>query len=253
MVIKQFELSFNEIEYLRKKGKDVKVQTAKGFTSIGKVYNKYSLGKEIIFNDNSKIICAETHKILSNNDWINSMDLNIGDFATDKFGKKSKKIIKIKDLPEQKWIDFEVLDEFESYLQNEILHHNSGKSLIIYIFMRWALKENKPTILVVPSIGLVTQMAQDFDDYGWSDTKKYLKQIGGEFKGKKDLSEKPLVLSTWQSLANFRNKKKLIYKDIEYNLGEEFDKIYTVNKKQKVKGKFKKITYEDGSTEIIKL
>jgi len=65
------------------------------------------------------------------------------------------------------------------------------------------LKENKNIILVVPSVGLVTQMAQDFVDYGWKNKDRDLKQIGGEFnssKNKKDLTEKPLVLSTWQSL-----------------------------------------------------
>ena len=87
----------------------------------------------------------------------------------------------------------------------------AGKSLIIYIFCMWMLKENKNVILVVPSIGLVTQMAADFEDYGWKNKDRDLKQIGGEFKGKKDLSEKPLVLSTWQSLQYMKKSEFEIF------------------------------------------
>ena len=132
----------------------------------------------------------------------------------------------------------------------------SGKSLMIYIFMRWMLSQNKRCILVVPSIGLVTQMAQDFEDYGWSETKDYLKQIGGKFKdklGKKNLHEKPLVLSTWQSLMSFRNKKKVLYDTVEHKIGTEIDKVYTVLKKRRAqKGELKKLTLSDGTIEIVK-
>jgi len=97
----------------------------------------------------------------------------------------------------------------------------SGKSLIIYLFIRWMLANNKRTVLVVPSIGLVTQMAQDFIDYGWKDSKRDLKQIGGEFKGKKDLNEKPLVLSTWQSLQYMKKDEFEIFDAIIVDEGHK--------------------------------
>jgi len=97
----------------------------------------------------------------------------------------------------------------------------AGKSLIIYIFCMWMLKQNKRVILVVPSIGLVTQMAADFEDYGWQNKDRDLKQIGGEFKGKKDLSEKPLVLSTWQSLQYMKKEEFEIFECILVDEGHK--------------------------------
>ena len=76
----------------------------------------------------------------------------------------------------------------------------SGKSLIAYIFFRYMLEHDFKSLLVVPSINLVDQMFSDFVDYGFENAKDYIKQIGGEHKGTKDLSEKPIVISTWQSL-----------------------------------------------------
>ena len=44
----------------------------------------------------------------------------------------------------------------------------SGKSLIIYLLLRWYLNANdKKTIVIVPTTSLVEQMAKDFQDYGY--------------------------------------------------------------------------------------
>jgi len=87
----------------------------------------------------------------------------------------------------------------------------SGKSLIIYLFLRYMNMIGKRTILVVPSISLVSQMYTDFEDYGMKNASELIKQIGGEFKGTKDLSEKPIVISTWQSLQNFNKEQFEIF------------------------------------------
>jgi len=98
---------------------------------------------------------------------------------------------------------------------------SSGKSFIIFLFIRFMLQNKKNALIVVPSIGLVTQMAQDFEDYGWSDVKDFMKQIGGEFKGSKDLSEKPVVLSTWQSLQYMKKKEFDIFECIVVDEGHK--------------------------------
>jgi len=83
---------------------------------------------------------------------------------------------------------------------------SSGKSLMIYVTTRYLLNQNKNIILIVPSISLVEQMYSDFIDYGWSeeDIEKSVKRIGGEHnsvKGfNKDLTEKPMIITTWQSI-----------------------------------------------------
>lgn len=73
----------------------------------------------------------------------------------------------------------------------------SGKSLILYIIVRWMLSNRIKTILIVPSVALVEQAFGDFLDYGWEDVEKYCCRIYG---GQKRLMEKPVIISTWQSL-----------------------------------------------------
>lgn len=74
----------------------------------------------------------------------------------------------------------------------------SGKSLIIYIAISWLLEHSKKTILVVPTIALTLQMRDDFISYGLKNP-DVIKVIGGDFKDK-ELSQNPVIISTWQSL-----------------------------------------------------
>ncbi len=81
----------------------------------------------------------------------------------------------------------------------------SGKSLIIYLIIRYLLRycveAPKKILLLVPTVGLVQQMEADFFDYSkndksWSVT-KFVHKITA---GKEKISNKPLVISTWQSV-----------------------------------------------------
>jgi len=67
----------------------------------------------------------------------------------------------------------------------------SGKSLSIYLLYRYY---NKKTLLVVPTTGLVHQMASDFKSYG------YEKDIHTITSGKEKDTECNLTISTWQSI-----------------------------------------------------
>ena len=42
---------------------------------------------------------------------------------------------------------------------------SAGKSLMLYLIIRWLVKENKKTMLVVPDVGLVEQMFSDLKEY----------------------------------------------------------------------------------------
>jgi len=86
----------------------------------------------------------------------------------------------------------------------------SGKSLIIYIYLMFMSSIGKKTALVVPSINLVSQMYTDFIDYGLKDPEDKIRQIGGEYKNK-DLLEKDIIVSTWQSLQNFKEEQFKIF------------------------------------------
>ncbi len=71
---------------------------------------------------------------------------------------------------------------------------SSGKSLIIYMIARWyGLK----TLLIVPTTGLVSQMAADIKSYGYKED--ICTSIGGLEKGK---IKEDIVVTTWQSLSN---------------------------------------------------
>lgn len=72
---------------------------------------------------------------------------------------------------------------------------SSGKSLIIYLIQQhyWRAYEHR-TLIIVPTISLVHQMAGDFVDYGCTD--EIYKIQGGVDKN----TNAPIVISTWQSL-----------------------------------------------------
>lgn len=73
----------------------------------------------------------------------------------------------------------------------------SGKSFIIYMIMRWHLK---PTLIIVPTTTLVHQMYSDFESYGFK-SEKYCHKI---FSGQDKVTDKPIVITTWQSIYKLR-------------------------------------------------
>jgi superfamily II DNA or RNA helicase len=80
---------------------------------------------------------------------------------------------------------------------------SSGKSLMIYMMAMWRLipEDQKHVVIIVPSIGLVTQMRQDFIDYGCDpDIIQIIK--GGESK----IVDCPIVITTWQSIVDLPPK-----------------------------------------------
>ena len=75
----------------------------------------------------------------------------------------------------------------------------SGKSLIIYLIVR-AL--NVKTLIIVPTTSLVSQLYSDFQEYGW-DSAKYCHQV---YAGQDKVSDKLVVISTWQSIYKLNKK-----------------------------------------------
>ena len=79
----------------------------------------------------------------------------------------------------------------------------SGKSLIIYVMMRWLLsaldKARKDVLIIVPTTSLVEQMYNDFKSYGYDVDNKCHKIYSGKDKN----TFKRVVISTWQSIHRF--------------------------------------------------
>ena len=93
----------------------------------------------------------------------------------------------------------------------------SGKSLIIYTLVRYynyLLKlTNKKILILVPTTSLVEQMYSDFIDYGWKD--EYIHRI---YSGHERTTEKPVIVSTWQSLYKMPGK---YFNDFGCVIGDE--------------------------------
>jgi superfamily II DNA or RNA helicase len=80
----------------------------------------------------------------------------------------------------------------------------SGKSLIIYVLVRYlqkVLNTDRKILILVPTVGLVNQMEADFFDYSSQDKswscKKYIHKISA---GQEKDTNKQVVVSTWQSI-----------------------------------------------------
>jgi superfamily II DNA or RNA helicase len=79
----------------------------------------------------------------------------------------------------------------------------SGKSLIIYIIMRYyldILPNDKKVLIIVPTTGLVSQLKSDFNDYSNNDRWDAENNIHCIFSGQAKSTDKRVVISTWQSL-----------------------------------------------------
>jgi superfamily II DNA or RNA helicase len=67
----------------------------------------------------------------------------------------------------------------------------SGKSLIIYLILRYLRKR---TLIIVPNTTLIHQMCNDFEEYGFN-----TEQIHKIYSGQEKDVDSPIYISTWQS------------------------------------------------------
>lgn len=193
------ELTFEQVRFLQQNGKKVEIECEDGFTKVLDSYVKFGKGYEITFIDGSIVKCARQHRFLVytnyNKVWKTADEVGYTDLFCGKNGSFNKLKCK-KNITEQEWIDFTVDNEDESYIQNGIIHHNSGKSFSIYIASRYLIDQGKKTLIVVPSVGLVTQLYSDFMKYNWD----YDEQPALIYSGQDKHTDKMLTISTWQSI-----------------------------------------------------
>lgn len=79
---------------------------------------------------------------------------------------------------------------------------SAGKSMMIYILFRWYLELGIKTLLIVPSVGLVRQMAGDFRDYGF----KGDMHLSTDGLSKDHDIQADVVITTWQALESGNRK-----------------------------------------------
>ena len=90
----------------------------------------------------------------------------------------------------------------------------SGKSLMIYAIARYYFATDKKILIIVPTTSLVEQMVKDFTDYGWN-VDEHIHKI---YSGKEKNSDKPIIVTTWQSIYKF---PKRYFDDIDCVIGDE--------------------------------
>jgi superfamily II DNA or RNA helicase len=76
----------------------------------------------------------------------------------------------------------------------------SGKSLLLYLVSMYLLTKGKRGLIIVPRSALVEQLYSDFEDYSTKNGKNMEKYCHRVYSGRDKESDKPIVISTWQSL-----------------------------------------------------
>ena len=119
----------------------------------------------------------------------------------------------------------------------------SGKSLIIYMLLLELIKRTtKKILIVVPTTGLVTQLKSDFIDYANStEIEKHIHLIYG---GMEKITNRRIVISTWQSLYN---QDDSFFSEFESIIGDE-SHLFKAKSLIKIMNKLKKCDYRIGTT-----
>ena len=93
----------------------------------------------------------------------------------------------------------------------------SGKSLIIYLILRYYQMKGFKQLIIVPTTSLVEQMYGDFKDYASQTDWKVSENCAKIYSGFDKTNQWPVTISTWQSLyklpRSFFNEFDVIYGD----------------------------------------
>jgi superfamily II DNA or RNA helicase len=194
------KLKIKDLGKVLSAGLSPKIDSPYGKVHITDSYVKYGIGYDMHLSNGEVVRCAENHKMLGLDDFVDAKDYSVGDFfhGGDVFLEKKT------DVGYQDWYDFSVDHEQESYTHKGIVHHNSGKSLIIYCLIRWILDTNPDNrlVLIVPNVQLVEQMYADFQDYSGINDFEVSKAFQRLYAGKSKNVVAPVLISTWQSLSS---------------------------------------------------
>ena len=122
-------------------------------------------------------------------------ELEDKDRCADDYGYEIAKLVKSK-FPPRDYQNKYIVNAIRDRRSLNVSPTSSGKSLIIYLLQQhYYQTELLRTLIVVPTISLVYQMAGDFVDYGCKSELIYTIKGGVEKNTKA-----PIVISTWQSL-----------------------------------------------------
>lgn len=130
---------------------------------------------------------------------------------------------------------------------------SSGKSAIIYAYIRWHLQFGRKIVLMVPTTSLVSQMFSDFQDYSSEDGDWDAEEFCHElYSGKDKETDKPVLITTWQSIHSMTKNKQAIafYKNWDVYIGDEAHR-FASNSLQQISAKLINARYRLGTTGTI--
>lgn len=204
--MKSISLTADQIYKLSKAGFCPQIKSVDGFTEIIDSYKKIGIGFLFSFQNGKELKVAINHKMFISGNWVEAKDLHIGDFINE-----TDYVLSKIEVPSQEWIDFSVRDKSESYYHKDILHHNSGKSAILYYKIRWHIAQGNNILLIVPTTQLVSQMVGDFIDYSAGNGFDVGEHCQMLFAGKDKEFTKQVMIQTWQSLAAMAKSQKHLF------------------------------------------
>ena len=188
------KLTYRQIHKLLDKGVEMFVDSPTGKKKILNKFSKMSEGYIIKYDDNTETNCAVAHNMIFNGILKGAAEIQVGDIDD----LSHKKVISKTKIPEQEYLDFEISDPNGLYIQNGIIHHNSGKSLSISIILEFFRRKGLKGVLVVPNINLLTQFKSDIDSYNLKELSDNVQLLGN---GNSSDFSKTVTISTWQSLV----------------------------------------------------
>lgn len=124
----------------------------------------------------------------------------------------------------------------------------SGKSLMMYLISRYLLEHGcKRGLIIVPNINLVEQLRSDFGDYcepkiPSTAMDRIIQKI---YQGHSRHVDKPLVISTWQSI--FDMEEKGFFEQFDFVIGDEAHTFKATSLKT-IMGNMTKAEYRIGTT-----
>ena len=168
--------------------------------------------------------------------------LMIGETVPDDYGYEMAKEVSCKFKPRDYQNQY-IVDAVRDSRSLSLSPTSSGKSLIIYLLQQhyWRAYEHR-TLIIVPTISLVHQMAGDFADYGCTD--EVYKIQGGVDKQ----TDAPIVISTWQSLIKL---PKEWFSQFQVVLGDEAH-LFQAKSLQKIMEGLDQCYYRHGFTGTLK-
>lgn len=198
----KIQYSFKELyEKFHKENFEFNIYTPDGPKKVIDAHKKYGPGNKVTFNDGTVTIGSSYHLVLFNDEFVTLESLRPGDvlFSTDTI----KTVVSNESIPDDFWYDFSLDYEHECYIQNDIIHHNSGKSSIIYSIMRWHIQNDRRIMIIVPTTNLVEQLFSDFKDYSSFNGFNVDDHVQKLYSGQSKEFTKDVLITTFQSIMRW--------------------------------------------------